>query len=465
MIVCRDCGQRNTDADTFCGSCGRFLEWTGDRIAEPEESTALQEARAELEAPKRNRWQRILDATVGGHTGMDGRFIESRQEVPAGKASVPGKAAPPPPPGKAPPPPPPPSKKAPPPPPPSKKAGPPPPPAKKVGPPPPPAKKVGPPPPPAKAEPDSVPPPENSDTPAEALIAPVEPGQKVDAEPEELAPAVAPAVARPVRRAASTRKPKPGELICGECGEGNLPARKFCGRCGEPLTSAEQVRISWWRRLRRRRAKVLKAGSRPGRGETKAPGRGRGRARRVLRKIRTYAFVVVLGFGLLAGFYPPLRTYVTDKFDALRKEVSGVVEQTMDPARPVSVTASLESPEHAAKLAFDQFANTYWAAPFDRNTPPSITADLGGTTALTRVIVTSGAADAFATLHRPSIIVLSYSNEKSDTFVLKDIPEPQEVKLVNGLGAQTVRIQVLDVFVAEGAVDVAVAELEFFAVI
>jgi hypothetical protein len=296
---------------------------------------------------------------------------------------------------------------------------------------------------------------------AEALIAPVEPGQSPDAEPEELAPAAAPAVARPVRRAAPTRKPKPGDLICGECGEGNLPSRKFCGRCGEPLTSAEQVRIPWWRRLRRR-AKVLKAGSRPGR-DGKA--RGRGGVRKVVRKIRTYAFVVVLGFGLLAGFYPPLRTYVTDKFAELRREVSGVVEQTMDPARPVGVTASLESPEHAAKLAFDQFANTYWAAPFDTNAPPSITADLGGTTALTRVIVTSGAAADYATLHRPSIVVLSYSNEKSDTFVLKDTPEPQEFKLVNGLGAQTVRIQVLDIFAAEGAVDVAVAELEFFAVV
>lgn len=314
---------------------------------------------------------------------------------------------------------------------------------------------------PAKA----VPPQESGST-AAALIAPVEPGQKPaepeqrPAEPEELAPAAAPAVTRPVRRAAPTRRPKPGELICGECGEGNLPARKFCGRCGEPLASAEQVRVPWWRRLRRRRAKVLRAGSRPGR-----DAKGRGRVRKVIRKIRTYAFVVVLGFGLLAGFHPPLRTYVTDRFDALRKQVSGVVEQTMDPARPVRVTASTESPEHAAKLAFDQFANTYWAGPFDRNAPPSITADLGGTTALTRVIVTSGAAADFTALHRPSIVVLSYSNEKSDTVVLKDTPEPQEFKLSNGLGARTVRIQVLDVFTAEGAVDVAVAELEFFAVV
>lgn len=205
---------------------------------------------------------------------------------------------------------------------------------------------------------------------------------------------------------------------------------------------------------------MLKAGSRPGR-----DGKKRGRVRKVLRTIRTYAFVVVLGFGLLAGFYPPLRTYVTDKFAELRREVSGVVEQTMDPARPVAVTASVESPEHPAKLAFDQFANTYWAAPFDRNAPPSITADLGGTTALTRVIVTSGAAVDYAARHRPSIVVLSYSNEKSDTFVLKDTPKPQEFKLDNGLGAQTVRIQVLDVFAAEGATDVAVAELEFFAVV
>jgi len=31
MIVCRTCGFRNQAEDAFCGSCGGFLEWTGEK--------------------------------------------------------------------------------------------------------------------------------------------------------------------------------------------------------------------------------------------------------------------------------------------------------------------------------------------------------------------------------------------------------------------------------------------------
>jgi len=38
VIVCKQCGHHNEDNDTFCGSCGKFLEWTGERVvvAQPE---------------------------------------------------------------------------------------------------------------------------------------------------------------------------------------------------------------------------------------------------------------------------------------------------------------------------------------------------------------------------------------------------------------------------------------------
>ena len=35
MIVCTKCGFSNVAADSFCGSCGSFLEWTGSKVAEP----------------------------------------------------------------------------------------------------------------------------------------------------------------------------------------------------------------------------------------------------------------------------------------------------------------------------------------------------------------------------------------------------------------------------------------------
>ena len=50
MIVCRKCGYQNGDSDGFCGSCGGFLEWTGEKVTPkiPEEfvSAAQEEALA-----------------------------------------------------------------------------------------------------------------------------------------------------------------------------------------------------------------------------------------------------------------------------------------------------------------------------------------------------------------------------------------------------------------------------------
>ena len=154
---------------------------------------------------------------------------------------------------------------------------------------------------------------------------------------------------------------------------------------------------------------------------------------------------------------------VVERVQALKDTVTGAVEETFDPVRPVSVTASAQTRGHAGKAAFDRFTDTYWAAPWHPDKEPVLTIDLGKPTTLVKMIVTSGAKDEFAAKHRPSLVVLSYSNEKSDTVLVRDTPEPQEFALPGGLGAQRVRIQVLDVYPAEGATDVALTEIELFA--
>src|SRR5258708_26139727 len=35
VIVCKKCGNQNPDGETFCLSCHSFLEWSGEKIAEP----------------------------------------------------------------------------------------------------------------------------------------------------------------------------------------------------------------------------------------------------------------------------------------------------------------------------------------------------------------------------------------------------------------------------------------------
>ncbi len=31
MIVCGNCGHKNDASDAFCGNCGQFLEWVGQK--------------------------------------------------------------------------------------------------------------------------------------------------------------------------------------------------------------------------------------------------------------------------------------------------------------------------------------------------------------------------------------------------------------------------------------------------
>ena len=51
MIVCNQCGFQNMDNDSFCGSCGGFLEWTGEKVGPPPAEAAPEQAAA----PKRSR--------------------------------------------------------------------------------------------------------------------------------------------------------------------------------------------------------------------------------------------------------------------------------------------------------------------------------------------------------------------------------------------------------------------------
>ena len=45
MIVCTKCGFQNLDNDSFCGSCGGFLEWTGEKVAPPPAAVEPEEQR------------------------------------------------------------------------------------------------------------------------------------------------------------------------------------------------------------------------------------------------------------------------------------------------------------------------------------------------------------------------------------------------------------------------------------
>nr|WP_198151196.1 discoidin domain-containing protein [Kibdelosporangium sp. MJ126-NF4] len=221
------------------------------------------------------------------------------------------------------------------------------------------------------------------------------------------------------------------------------------------------MRTPWWRRVLRRRAKVLKLGSRPSK-----PGEGRtSRAfRGTFRKLRAVLSVLVLVFGLLAAFYPPVRTFVVNEFQALKAKISTLADSALAPIRPATTEATAQTVGHPAQAAFDTFKNTYWAAPWSENQLPVLTVQLAQPVALRTAIVTSGAAGEYTAHGRPSSLKLAYSNEKFTIVSLKDSPQPQQVELSDGLGVTSVQISVLAVYGTQPAVDVAVTEIELFGI-
>jgi hypothetical protein len=299
-----------------------------------------------------------------------------------------------------------------------------------------------------------------------ALVAPVrrsDPAEPV--EPVERTPEVSKPRVPAVTLTQSTRRLRPGDLICGACGEGNLPTRKFCGRCGESLRTAETVRTPWWRRVfRRRGAKVVAAHRRPGQ---RPGGRGGGGARQVLRRVyrvgRLGIAMVILVGGIAYGAYPPFRTYVNGEVGAVKSKVTSKVDQVFVPVHPSKIVANVQMPGHPAAAAMDEAVNTYWLAPAAPGQNPVLTLTFAHPVTLERMIVRVGASDGYTAHGRPSLLLLVFSNQESDTVSLRDSNKPQTVNVTHALQVSSVQIQVAETFPGGTPPDVALTELELFA--
>jgi hypothetical protein len=299
-----------------------------------------------------------------------------------------------------------------------------------------------------------------------ALVAPVTPstGKPQQAQPDAIAPTEA--TPRPpvsTQRRPPTRRLEPGDLICGECGEGNPPIRKFCSRCGTSLAQAETVRRTWWQRLiPRRRVKVHKAGSRPGQ-----PGVHRGRGanirenlRRIFPVVRNVGAIVLLLASIVYLSYPPFRAEVNERYFAAKNRAIAMVIPQYAPVRPIKVTATAALPDHPGEMVADGFSNTFWAAPGDSN--PAVVFTFDHPVNLGRAIVRLGNGAKFQSAHRPQQLHLVFSNGGSFDLNLKDTPDPQEVKIEGGNGSTSVEIHVQLLFRSLDGNDVAITEIELF---
>src|SRR4029450_6610819 len=143
-------------------------------------------------------------------------------------------------------------------------------------------------------------------------VTPVTPGQPTAVTP--MKPTAPQGRAKPVKQP-PTRKILAGDLICGECGEGNPPARNFCSRCGTTLKDAAVAKRKWWQKLiPHRKQKSMEAGARPW--KTKDGKQKSARTNpfaRIFLKLRPIIAALLLVAGLAIGFSPNLRDKVTGK--------------------------------------------------------------------------------------------------------------------------------------------------------
>jgi zinc-ribbon domain len=255
-----------------------------------------------------------------------------------------------------------------------------------------------------------------------------------------------------------TRQLQPDDRICGNCGEGNPPTRKFCSRCGSSLATAAVVPTPWWQKLRKLfELRLRPLGSRPNR-------RFRGLSsisRMIRRALAAAAVIAVLAYAV----FPPLRGAVNDGVLGIRDKIMAMFTQQYVPVHPISTTATAELPDHPAKLATDTFKNTYWVAP-DAAAQPTLILGFDGPTKLVRAIVHSGGGPDLEALGRPDKLHLVFSDGQrvlgTSDVTLTDTLDPQQVDFSGGDGATRVEVHVLSTYRSVTTPAVALSELELF---
>ena len=441
MIVCKQCGHHNEDNDTFCGSCGKFLEWSGERVAvaEPEPRAPAVEAEPEPEPARLGLFDRVKHAVGLEETAPNPATAAGPSDAPlpppapmAARSSPTAAAAPA---------------------------------ATPIAP------AV-----PLRTVPvnSSAYAPTNAAEPVLAGVASPLPSAAPTAaspslnsdEPLSRRPtSVAPAIARPRTGPRTMEQPTrrhPGDLICGQCGEGNDPTRHFCRRCGSELAEAVVIALPWYRRLLNRvfPGRKREAGWRPKR--VGAPN-VTGMFMRVVRlAIVALLLVGLLAFVLVPPFHNLVVAKVTSGFTALRK----TVHPNFDPVYPVAASATSSTPAHPAKLAIDRTLGTYWAASA-ADKAPVLVLQFSGPVDLAEIGFTSGASgtspnDAFLGQPRPHLVHLVFSNRYTTDISLSD-KDAAQFNPIDAKQVTSVEIHVMSVYAPVGPAPsaVTVTEVEF----
>jgi hypothetical protein len=282
-------------------------------------------------------------------------------------------------------------------------------------------------------------------------VKPVETAQPIARKPVDAGP-----MARPVARPGVERRaPKPGELICGNCGAGNEPTRRFCRACGTSLAEAKPAPpLPWYRRIFTRREKQPLAAGERTKGTTRsAEGRPSG-IRPGVVITRVLAGVVLLG---VVGY--AIVPTVRQGANALIANVTEEVRKRVNPRYALldekSVTATSGDTGHEAGLAFDGAVNTYWST---SEPQPTVRVELPAKVDVGAIVLRAGVVGQPNAFRTPATIEITSVDTRAKVQIevkagldrqdhLFDLPETSaiEIRVTSSRGGDSLPLAISEI--------------------
>ena len=475
MIVCTQCGNHNQDDDEFCGSCGKFLEWVGEKVDEPapppppepevetadeleravedaaaaaaaeaeaqrrreaeaEAAAAAERRRAAAQAEAETEAQRRAEAQAEAEAQ---RRREEEHAAAAARAEAEEETA-----RRA-------KEEA------DKKA----------------AALLAKPRAQTPVQSPSPPPSEVAASKAEPAETKASAQQPVAQQPVAQQPQHVTAPRPDPKKTDAPRHVKPGDLICGQCGEGNDAQRRFCRKCGNSLAEAvTAAKPSWWRRLFKREKRPR--GARGDRATRQRGRRAAGAARTagwqanrlrygVGRVLMLLALVGIVGAVALPG----PRGAITDTASRWFRSAKYAVAPEYEAINAIGAEATSSVGDHDPGKLIDGASNTYWAeGAAGPGIGEIITIHFERPTDLDKVLITAGASgdDPFLSQPRPKSLHIVYDNGRGLDLALRDEAEPKEYDLEGAEGVTSMQIQIAEVYPsAQGGENTSISEIEF----
>jgi len=265
----------------------------------------------------------------------------------------------------------------------------------------------------------------------------------------------------------------PGDLICGDCGEGNVPTRRFCRKCGHSLAEAQvAARPPWWRRLLTRRRKApARAGERRSRrgGKARKVGEGAQAAgwwvQGGLAWLRRVILVLALAGVAVPFVVPSVRTVVRDKATSAYRSVRRTVAPRYQLVNSLAATAKSSVGGHEPDMVRDGAKNTWWAENGGPANAPDLSLSFDGPVDLAKILITSGAGDAadgYLAQPRPKDLHIVYNTGRSTNVTVADtVGKAQSFDLKDAKQVSRVDVFIVSQYKSQVGSNPSIAEIEF----